>query len=1035
MRALILTMTAFGPYSNQQTIDFNDLGEESIFLITGPTGAGKTTIFDAICYALYGRASGSDRDQDSLRSHFATVDQPTEVTFVFKLKGRTYQVTRFPKQQKRKERGDGYTEDPARAELYELVEGNQKLIASKIKDVNETLEEMLGLDYEQFRKMIMIPQGEFRKLISENSKEREEILQKIFRTHFYERITDELKKQSKELREKIEQTEWKIEQETEKIQWSYNDAEETESTDELLIKLADEINKSKQENDQWNKALSKEKETLKLAQEKYYAGKQLAEKFEEYAKLEKNKTDLKNQQAEIDKQTETLKLAQKAAAIIPFENQTNERKQEWVEQHEKEVKQQAIVEKLTEKYNVVQQHYEAEANNEKEREKLKETIQSKEAQLEKLNHYVKVKSECNKVEQEKKAEKGNIEKIQREIEQLNSQLDRLEKQLNEENKWTIAYYQSEAKLKETTDKLNRLKRLQVETNKLTSMRSNYQKVNQQYQKKLKTIEEKRKQLLDLEEEQKKNHAYLLAQHLHDGAPCPVCGSKEHPNSAQENKSAISEESIKLLKKELQDEERDLPKWQDSYVQVKSDGQAQRSLVEDIHKEFKEQLPDLEEKAINEKIIEWDNLLNELKTERETIEKNVQLIEQAKKQRDKIQQDKKEKESKFQDQTKTLEKINESYIQLRTQQEAIEKELQEPETNPRTLQDELAQLQAKYKQWLKNWEDLQKQHEEMKQNLQQATTVLEQLQSFVMNTKQRYQDQLNVLDDKIAESNFSSLEAYKQAKCSTSEQERLQESIRDFEKRKSSVHERIADLAEQVKDQEQPDLVLLKDTVDKQEENIEKMNKSIHALSLQIDQHQHTKETIEALRKDQLNLAKQYYDIGELADLARGENHLKLSFERYVLSSFLDEILLQANIRLDQLTEHRYQLIRSDQVAKRGAQSGLDLEVLDHHTGQQRSVKTLSGGEGFKAALSLALGMADVVQAHAGGVQLETLFIDEGFGTLDELSLEQAIDCLKGLQQSNRVLGIISHVPQLKEEIHAKLQIIPSPQGSRATFSF
>lgn len=154
-----------------------------------------------------------------------------------------------------------------------------------------------------------------------------------------------------------------------------------------------------------------------------------------------------------------------------------------------------------------------------------------------------------------------------------------------------------------------------------------------------------------------------------------------------------------------------------------------------------------------------------------------------------------------------------------------------------------------------------------------------------------------------------------------------------------------------------------------------------------------------------------------------------------MASFLDEILSQANIRLDRMTEYRYQLIRSGQVAKQGAQSGLDLEVLDHHTGQQRSVKTLSGGEGFKASLSLALGLADVVQAHAGGIQMDTLFIDEGFGTLDETSLQQAIDCLKDLQDSNRLLGIISHVPHLKDEIHAKLEITPSPRGSTLAFSF
>jgi len=220
-----------------------------------------------------------------------------------------------------------------------------------------------------------------------------------------------------------------------------------------------------------------------------------------------------------------------------------------------------------------------------------------------------------------------------------------------------------------------------------------------------------------------------------------------------------------------------------------------------------------------------------------------------------------------------------------------------------------------------------------------------------------------------------------------------------------------------------------------QEQLQKTSDLLYSLSQKEEHDRLVLKRVGELLAEQQDLEVEYYTIGALADLAHGNNQLKLSFERYVLSSFLDEILIQANLRLERMTNHRYQLIRSGQIAKRGAQSGLDLEVLDHHTGKQRSVKTLSGGEGFKASLSLALGLADVVQAHAGGVQLDTLFIDEGFGTLDEVSLQQAIDCLKDLQDSNRLLGIISHVPQLKNEIHAKLQIIPSPNGSRMEFSF
>ena len=211
-------------------------------------------------------------------------------------------------------------------------------------------------------------------------------------------------------------------------------------------------------------------------------------------------------------------------------------------------------------------------------------------------------------------------------------------------------------------------------------------------------------------------------------------------------------------------------------------------------------------------------------------------------------------------------------------------------------------------------------------------------------------------------------------------------------------------------------------------------KVLQNIQLKIEHHKRVKTRLVELLNEKKELEADYFDVGELAKLARGDNPLRLSFERYVLSSFLDEILFQANIRLDQMTEHRYQLKRSDKTAKRGAQSGLDIEVIDYYTGMERSVKTLSGGEGFKAALSLALGMADVVQAHSGGVELDTLFIDERFGTLDELSLEQALQCLSDLQKGNRMLGIISHVSKLKEEIKAQLQIESSHTGSKVSLS-
>jgi len=248
LRVLTLEINAFGSYKNHQVIDFTELEEESIFLITGPTGAGKTTIFDAICYGLYGKASGSERDQEAFRSHFSSEDDYTSVKLTFSIKGREYRIERSPKQWKKKTRGDGFTEEPANAAFYtQTPEQDWKLEATKINEVNEAIEQLIGLDYEQFKKMIMIPQGEFRKLISENSREREEVLQKIFHTSFYRKITERLKEQSTELRSEIQQFENDIKQQFDKAGLEDTDAPTLEDIELLINSLLEHKKQLEQE--------------------------------------------------------------------------------------------------------------------------------------------------------------------------------------------------------------------------------------------------------------------------------------------------------------------------------------------------------------------------------------------------------------------------------------------------------------------------------------------------------------------------------------------------------------------------------------------------------------------------------------------------------------------------------------------------------------------------------------------------------------------------------------------------------------------
>ncbi|SDJ68563.1 AAA family ATPase [Sediminibacillus albus] len=1035
MRAISLSMTAFGPYKEKQTVDFREIGEETIFLITGPTGAGKTTIFDAICYALYGRASGSDRDHDSLRSHFAEIDFSTEISFCFSLRGKTYHVTRYPKQLKRKARGEGLTEDPARAELYEIQDGQKVLLSSKIKDVNETLEEKLGLDYEQFRKMIMIPQGEFRKLISENSKEREEILQKIFHTYFYEKITDELKKQSRELHQSIQQIETRLEQEADKITWRTLEPEETDSIEDIANKLSKEIDIVKQELAETEEALKREKTELNQVQAAYYHGKQLEEKYKEYDELKGTEKELTEMQPVIESKQEKQLLAEKAAKVIPFEEQALNRKREWDEQAARLKEQKEKKEGVEQRFEAARAGYEKELNRENEREKLKETIETNKKQLEKLKQYKQLNQEKQKVEQEKLAIEREIVDVDKQLDTLISKREQLEKKLQAQNQMTKEYYKAERDWKEALEKPKKLEEIIKQNDKLKNMRNNFQNVQKQYGEKQKTIETLQKSIKNLEDGQKSNHAILLAQELQAGKACPVCGSTEHPVKAAGTTTEISDHQLEELHEKLEAEKKSFNEWQNRYIQVKSEGQAQRSLIDQLYQDFETSLGEFNEQAIHDHLKRSREEVESKREQKEAVEKQLKSIEEASALRERVLTNIRSKQTEMENKKQSKEKVTEAWLKINMQMEHTKQEIGQPDKDPADLQKEITAQERSLTDWLETWEKMKQDYQESKEQLQQFQTILQQQDTFTKETEQKYSKDLDKFESMIASNGFSSIAAYQSARLTEAERSQLQTEIDTFNQRKQLVKERLQETAKHLENSDKPNIEKLQETLSAKEKALEQVNQTLQQLKFSHHALGQISDTMHGLLEEHHNKAKQYYDIGELADLARGENHLRLSFERYVLSSFLDEILLQANLRFGQMTEHRYQLIRSDQVAKRGAQSGLDLEVLDHHTGQQRSVKTLSGGEGFKASLSLALGMADVVQAHAGGVQLETLFIDEGFGTLDELSLEQAIECLKGLQQSNRVLGIISHVPQLKEEIPAKLQITPSQTGSNVAFTF
>lgn len=1034
MRAIRLSVRAFGPYLEKQTIDFEMLGNESIFLITGPTGAGKTTIFDAICYALYGRASGSDRDQDSLRSHFAAIDVPTEVEFRFALNNNVYEIIRNPKQQKKKERGEGYTEEPAKAILYEIVNGEKQLLSSRIKDVNESIEEKLGFDYEQFRKMVLIPQGEFRKLISENSKEREAILQKIFRTHFYEKMTEELKLQAKELEAQVKKLESDVNYGLSKIDWQYV-AVEDETTDSLLSHLETEIEEARKIEAERQETKRQQQEKLRLVEEKLRQASLIEEKFNEQEALLKESDRLEQMKESVNEKERRLHHARIAQQIIPLEEQSAARQTEWQSQLNKLTEQKNEVNRLKKELDQIKLKYEEAAKKEEEREKLKEEIKHGKQQIEYVETYLTMKKKQEEHFLEKANIEGKIKSLQTTIEENEIRITKLEKELSDEAMLTKAFYETKDALSKQEEIKATLDEYQVEYRKLVMLRQQYTAAHQHYQYKQEEIKQLREKCDTLEHAQKEQFAGILANQLKSGEACPVCGSTNHPNKAIHDKVLHDFDEIEELKLLIQKKEAEFGNIQQDFIDQKTLGQTQRSTVDKIHVILSNTFPNFNQEIIHELNETVVHEIQSLKQKLEGISVKQKEIEALQLERKTLQNKNKELKQTFDLINDEYKRIHEAVIQSTTKLEDLKNQLPDFVQEPNEYKLQLVKKEELYERIMKEWELLKAAYEQKVDMLNKQTTILEQLQVFEEQTKKNFEDQNKKFLNTVERNGFSNLEAFQKAKLSVEMQTHLSSEIEEYQSSVKRIHYRLLELRDQLAEVERADLENYKSEVEANREKLEKIQEGILGIRNKIKHDTEILEQMNHIMKNMKDLEDEYYVIGTLSNLSSGNNSLRLSFERYVLASFLDEILLQANLRLDRMTDHRYELIRSGEVAKRGAQSGLDLEVMDHHTGITRSVKTLSGGEGFKAALSLALGLADVVQAHAGGVQLDTLFIDEGFGTLDEISLQQAIDCLKDLQESNRLLGIISHVPALKNEIHTKLVITPSHRGSNLNFTF
>ncbi|EAF4535512.1 TPA: SMC family ATPase [Listeria monocytogenes] len=1018
MRPIKLTMQAFGAYAKKEVIDFEKLGTEQIFVISGKTGAGKSTIFDAISFAIFGKANTFDRESFSMRSHFATDKEITEVTLAFRLKDKIYQISRIPQQEIAKQRGNGTTTSPQKAELYELINDEMKLLASSVRDVNTKMEELIQLNVDQFRQILMIPQGEFRELLVSDSKEKEVILQRLAHTVYYEKVENLLWEKQKQAEILVVEARKKVAELAElslpgvevsgktTSEISVLQAEAIQSEQMILTELENKLSIIR-------KQTSEAVEKVTLAKEQLLDWQNLDKYTEEIATLEIEKEFYQAIEVRLEAAKRASNLRSQDALCIRLKEQL-----ETAEQAEKQVAFEA--EEVKVQFSHVKKQKEALAEKEAELEINKRTLFQLEEMEPKILELEMISIQKRRAELEWKEATTLLEEIVNSEQKIIAELQSVESRLVEINQAELTYL--EVINKRTTVEAI-IEKEQELISKQMKMAAWYSEKQTEERKLVQLLAEKAEVETTIEQEEtklQKEQAATIAAHLHDGEACPVCGSDSHPALAKFEETANLETlevakgklhekllAITTTEKTISQLEWQLNEW--AGIKELSLTEVQQTLTENIQlaNNLAEQIAQLQAKVAQKETIQatLESLNNK---QNETItEKNKVALE--------------------------VEKLHQQVQMVSGKLSYLEQSIPTEFRDKVVFESKKKELSEKIEAHIKQANQVDALFRQTEKETTRLESTLQSAQKTTVDAKEALQVQREIFKEAMKQNDFLSYDAYKQAFMSAEEQKIQEEKVADYERKRHLAVSRQADLKEKLQNKQKPNIeqleFIMKEKqleLSQSEENTIKQREFFTKRKELVENYQNSIQTVEQAEEN-------YADIGLLADAARGKNARRLTFERYILAMFLDTIIHRANHRLSKMTSGRFELQRKMEKAKGNVQSGLELEVFDEYTGLTRHVKTLSGGESFKTSLALALSLAEVVQEMAGGISLETMFIDEGFGTLDPESLEAAVECLLETQENGRLVGIISHVPELKERISARLEVTATNHGSTTKF--
>ncbi|MGF2114652.1 AAA family ATPase [Enterococcus casseliflavus] len=1034
MQPKSLQMKNFGPFIDEK-LDFSQLQAGGLFLISGKTGAGKTTIFDGMTFALFGETSGNLRSGKEMRSMFASPTEETSVTFTFEHQRFTYQIQRKPEQTLAKKRGDGVTNQTAKVQLTIFdAEGKEKKQISKRTEVDAFIKDLLQLDAKQFFQIMMLPQGEFRNFLIASSNEKERVLRNLFGTEMYQQFNEWLKEQVKAQSKKLEHQQLVASQIMERFEWE--EAQEVLTVAEGLTLWAQDLEKQQAQLQQLLHKKDQAIQEMKAAQDAFYRAKEIENARIEWQDLQEKSRELHAKKTEI-----AQKKAQLNQLVWALEHQ------EIMQQKEERVKEaqqaaQQINETKQQLQGIQQQQVSWQDQRslidgiKKKQEAASQKVQRIQQQIPLAQRTQAQQEEVAQLEKAAQQQTTELTKINQAQASAKTQAQHLAEEIE-----TLRGFQTEAvKLVETQALVEKWQQAKVQ------FREAEQKAGEQQQIHSELVLEQQQlaaSLLELQktlkQETSQNARMQIARLrllLEENEPCPVCGSLDHPNT-QEHTTYRIEDIIAS--------EQRLEQTQEKLTKIQQQVSANQTLQEQATLRISEWQAN---SAAAQKQVEfaWTAVQQAFATlqpleHQEAITEETTVAELKKRQS--FNQQKaasyEDAQKKHQAVNEKLATLNESYQQVSEQAKKAQEARQLAEGKLASLQEQLAgatyeQLQADLaktngllREYTQQIEADARQEAQLNEQQAILSEKLKNLQQFFKEKQAAKTKAEQRLTQRLQEAGMTE-ETMRELIAQAAQTTVLSEEIKTYEQETVFVQQRLALLDAQLKEQAAIDLNQLEADYLQLQTVMEELQQETVRKQEKVNGNQRLFDELQVIYQQNVEELAQLGQLQQLAETINGENVKKTSLERYVLQQFLTEILEVANERLARLTRGRYQFELADKVGSYRSSTGLEIDIYDDNAGQVRRAHTLSGGESFIAALALAISLADVIQQRAGGIEIEALFIDEGFGSLDEESLEMAMEALEMIENEGRMIGIISHVRELRARILQKVFVETNGSG-------